>query len=690
MSLSTNSISNGPAGSKLPSISDAVTVRALLAAIPIGSAICFANMYFGLQTGLVNTMPMQAALLGVAVLRVLRPYLSSALAPPEVTFIDAVASSLGALPFTAGFTGFFPAIEYLASEEEGVSIISPFSKVLLWAVGICLLGPVIAAPLRRYFLLREQLHFPSATATGILLGVLFNDKSVTQRANNCPYNTNSTPCRDHSHLRSINDVSIETARLASQNRNDNEHLSIERTQKGGIRFLLTAFAASFATSLATYFVPILRNLPIFGSQIAKSWAWTFNVSPGYFGFGMIVKPSTNAHLFLGTIVGWAILSPLAKLNGWAPGAVRDWDTGSQGWIIWVGIGLVVGDSIVELSSMVLEPLAARLFSYLATPRIDNALGGGLDERVSLLNPSALFSARRTDQMQPWEHLDDPWRSCSLYTKSMALWLSPIAFIICSASILVVFDGNAPISAIVVTFVLVPIACAISIRSLGQVESANTLAISRISQLILRPLITAQSASHVIYNIAIGGVVEAGAWQASQQMALLKTAYMTKTPPRAIFYGHIIGSLSGAIVSIFVYRLYTSVEKIPSDKFTVPDGHMWLITARLIYQRGLPPMAFAFAIGTIVTGILLGVLRIIGRNQSWQHLVPSGIALALGMYVPPGLTLPRVLGSLMFYICQKQAWFSELSLLCCASGLILGQGIFSIVEMLLVALKVPHL
>ena len=36
---------------------------------------------------------------------------------------------------------------------------------------------------------------------------------------------------------------------------------------------------------------------------------------------------------IGMFVGWAVLSPLAKLRGWAPGHVGSSIDGARGWIV---------------------------------------------------------------------------------------------------------------------------------------------------------------------------------------------------------------------------------------------------------------------------------------------------------------------------------------------------------------------
>lgn len=133
-------------------------------------------------------------------------------------------------------------------------------------------------------------------------------------------------------------------------------------------------------------------------------------------------------------------------------------------------------------------------------------------------------------------------------------------------------------------------------------------------------------------MAMAGVVEAGAWQACQQMGDLKTAYLVRTPPRAIFFGQIIGSIVGCFVGTGIYRLYTSIKVIPSAELPVPDAHLWLVAAKLIYGQGLPPQSFNFAIGAIVLGAACGAVRIVGSGRWWREHVPSGIAVAVGTLI----------------------------------------------------------
>lgn len=179
MDLSLEAPSEGPSSSL---VMNALTPRAIVCAILLGTGVCLTNMYFGLQAGLVNAMPMQSALLGFAIFRSFQSRLSRTISPPEMTVIEIIAGSLGLAPFTSGFTSFIPALEFLTKSDENGPIRLNTMQLLTWSVASCGLGIIAAAPFRTLFILRERLRFPSATATGTLIGALFKNREIIDRA----------------------------------------------------------------------------------------------------------------------------------------------------------------------------------------------------------------------------------------------------------------------------------------------------------------------------------------------------------------------------------------------------------------------------------------------------------------------------------------------------------------------------
>lgn len=82
---------------------------------------------------------------------------------------------------------------------------------------------------------------------------------------------------------------------------------------------------------------------------ATAWGWVLQPSAGYIGQGMIMGPKTAWSMFAGALTGWAVLGPLARQRGWAPGPIKDVETGAAGWLMWLGLALLLGDCFSELA-----------------------------------------------------------------------------------------------------------------------------------------------------------------------------------------------------------------------------------------------------------------------------------------------------------------------------------------------------
>lgn len=64
------------------------------------------------------------------------------------------------------------------------------------------------------------------------------------------------------------------------------------------------------------------------------------------------------------LVGWGVLSPLAKHKGWAPGPVGSVTDGSRGWIMWIALAIMTTESVISLVPVVAEFLRTIRKVYL--------------------------------------------------------------------------------------------------------------------------------------------------------------------------------------------------------------------------------------------------------------------------------------------------------------------------------------
>lgn len=669
------------------------TFRGLAVGLAIGVIICFSNTYFGLQTGWVSGMAMPASLIGFAFFKTISKHLRLPFTPVENVLVQTVAGAVGTMPLGLGFVGVMPSLEFLLKKSEGAPIDLSLWRLIVWGIGLCLFGVVFGVPLRKQVIIRERLKFPSGTATALMISVLHGG-AQGKEAKEAEIETQGTEERERLLNGGEDDDHGESRNQKDDDRQD---------WKTQIRLLLIAFGGSGTYTLVQYFVPVLHKLPVFGTYLANTWVWTLNPSPAYVGQGIIMGPATTLHMLLGAVVGWAVLSPLAKNRGWAPGPVDDWETGSKGWIVWVSLAIMLADAIVNLGWLVLRP----------TIKYGPSIARNTVERFKDSSDLKTFvwshvqkngsqygriDRQETNGKDSDEPPDDAPPHHLISGTAVSIWL-PISLVLCVVCVHITFGEYMPLSLNILALLLALLLSIMGVRALGETDLNPVSGISKLTQLLfalVQP--TGKHAHHaIIINLLAGAVSESGALQAGDILQDLKAGHLIGASPKAQFYGQLIGSVVGAVVSACVYKLYVNVYDVPGELFQVPTAYVWIFTARLVTGRGLPDMAWQYALGAGGIFTLTTILRIYlatGEEGSLRKRIhpwiPGGIAVAVGMYNTPSFTLARTVGGIisLWWITWKGN--SETAVIVLASGLILGEGVVSIVNLVLASVGVPHL
>ncbi|CAG7994192.1 unnamed protein product [Penicillium olsonii] len=758
-----DSIDSTPNRGALATSPQSFTPRSLLVGLTIGALITFSNTYFGLQTGWISTMAMPSALIGFSVFKVLSKHLSFPFTPVENVLIQTVAGAVGTMPLGCGFVGVIPALEFLlkpgedgpegdGGDGEGGPLNLSFWKLVIWSLGVCLFGVVFAVPLRKEVIVREKLRFPSGTASALMLKVLHgsgsNEKTVE------PDNIHSGVINDRN---GSTPVSREDTGLL-KDVDAEDQASKEQDWRSKMRLLIGAFTVSGVYTLFSYFVPLVRDIPLFGVSMAHNWLWTLNPSPAYIGQGIIMGPSTCMHMLFGAVLGWGVLSPLAKSRGWAPGPVDSWEDGSKAWIVWISLAIMLADSLVSLGWLILKPIVNRLPKWIAwfkSTRTGQWIALRLNSsQHAYINYSALDSESHAltqendhlaqGQKPPSEEEYDAPPSQLISTRTVVILL-PLTLLLNVVCMHIVFgDIISPFLSSLATLLAVVLSI-MGVRALGETDLNPVSGISKLTQLLFS---LATPSSHfsrrtaLVTNLLAGAVSESGALQAGDMMQDLKTGHLLGASPKAQFYGQMIGSLVGAVLSTAVYKLYVNVYEVPGDMFQTPTAYVWIFTARLVTGQGLPDMAWqaSFIAGSV--WVLITALRIAtaspafshnGTPPVWRPWIPGGIAVAVGIFNVPSFTLARAIGGLIAWWWSKnhsqpisnqstaavnaqpeasshtapnpesltaqrqlpdqeseKADAASSTVVVLASGLILGEGIMSIVNLLLASGRVPHL
>ncbi|CAE6447144.1 unnamed protein product [Rhizoctonia solani] len=588
-----------------------LTPRSLCSGILIGCILCFTNMYFGLQTGWISMMSMQSALLGY----LLSLFYSRPMTRQELVVLQTTAVATGTMPLAAGFVGVIPALGLLDYKRDNAHPIKVgLVDGILWGCAVALFGVFLAPPLRREMIIKEELVYPSGTATAQLISVLHDKQEGPhdeERTYITPPGSRVTRRRGYDALPTDESDVSDHDSVEGETEAPDEHYDITQSWK----ILGLSFAASALLTLSAYFFPVVFNIPLFGVYLAREWLWYFSPSFSYVGQGIIMGFPTTLSMSLGMVFGWGILSPLSKIKGWAPGPTGDMITGARGWILWVALSIICADSFVSIAPTIYRLLKSVYLTMLSKRTVVVTEDIPEDEPASRLVP-------------------DRW-----------VWSGLLVSVVLGTVLVWVVFGYEGIKpwATILGFIIGAVLSHLGARALGETDLNPVSALGKISQLFFAFL----QPGNVVANIIAGGVAEAGAQQAGDLMQDLKTGHLLHASPRAQFYGQMIGSVVSIFVSAVAYNLYTRVYAIPGPQFPAPTAYVWLSFARLIGSgKGLPDHTKPFIINAAVIAALIASFKVqaLSRGKWWAKWIPSGVAFAIGalgcVAAPPSSRLTR--------------------------------------------------
>ncbi|KAH6635093.1 OPT oligopeptide transporter protein-domain-containing protein [Chaetomium sp. MPI-SDFR-AT-0129] len=626
-------------------------------------------MYFGLQVGALNTMSTSTALLAFAIFRSTSRWLPFDFTPTENVIVQTIASSIAGMPVAASLTSAIPAFEFLRKPDEGGPRHFSIAELMVWSLGVSLFGTVFATPFRKYFLLQEKLRFQGGYATGVLIGVLHGDEGIAQRADADKRGFNLADADTDTNGDADEDADVE-AEHALDNADgavdDNgAQLYREYDWASKVKIIVYAFSGAAVYVFASFFFPILSKLPIFGIAASEEWLWFLTLSPALTAFGMILDLPVAFSMLFGAVLGWGILSPLAKSNKWAPGGVGDMETGARGWLLWISISFLLGDAVVRVAHPSCV-YAARLFRNTQSKfHLRQALHDDADHgsRQPLLVPAESNAAGQL-------------------ISSQAIFVSMvISTSLCLVCTLGVFGKEISFQLVILAVAIAFPLCVIIMQSVGETDTAPTMSLSNVCQFLF-VLLLSQGPRNSLMTMAAGAVTEAGLWQSAVLMTDLKTAYLVQASPKVMFRAQLLGSVIGAFIGSGIYRLFTAVYSIPGPNFSAPLAYMWANTARLAKGGSLPKGVWPFMLSAFTASACLRILGLVAGTRRWRIWVPSGVAISIGMYVTPSITLARLAGAAIRILGIRYWGLSEVSLMSAAAGCILGESMLGFVPQII--------
>eukprot|EP01084_Bolivina_argentea_P200967 343569_1 len=104
--------------------------------------------------------------------------------------IQTIAAASATMPLSAGFVSIIPALALL-DHNSGGPVTLNMLQLFIWTLSLASFGVFMAVPLRQYMIIKEQLPFPSGTATAKMIELFYNDE---------PQNTSKTDVDDKDEL----------------------------------------------------------------------------------------------------------------------------------------------------------------------------------------------------------------------------------------------------------------------------------------------------------------------------------------------------------------------------------------------------------------------------------------------------------------------------------------------------------
>ncbi|KAL1916348.1 uncharacterized protein VTP21DRAFT_5965 [Calcarisporiella thermophila] len=606
----------------------------------LGCIIAAANMYMGLRTGWGVGSGLFGAVLSFAILkpmsRMLPTYLGGGyFGPKENCTAQSAASAAGGL--SAGFVSAIPAM-YRLGLLQVENLNRDMVHITLWTIAAAFYGLFFAIPLRKHFVITQDLVFPTPRAAAVTIKSLHSSAAG---------------------------------------------------EKEGMRsalILLISFVICFVWQLIGYWVPGLFGTPHILYWIGHAtgskelmeadtlWSWSFTWDFSFFGTGLMTPGSTSLSFLFGTVMTVGLAGPLM----WRDGIIIDpmgFKSGptAQTWFLWPGIALMVFTSFAELF-VHYEVLwrGIKLFFKEFTNTVRS---------LTKRNRAIEKEQDPNDPALPHEQVPTLWWTSGL-----------LASIIFTCAILGVFYGvqvYLTLLAIVLSFFL----SFVGLQASGETDINPLGSIGKVSQLVFSPIPHPTAEASQMINLIAGNISSSAAAQSVDMVSDLKTGHLLGASPRSQFLAQIVGSVIAVAAALGLFYLYASaypcilakegsaLSEECKDKFTLVAVLTWSSVTKLLTTNSvtIPQASVNFTIFCCVFSVVYTVVKHKFVPEKYKQYMPNLNAIGIG-FTQPSLEIPlaMVIGwtaTKIWRRVHKDSW--EKYMYSVAGGMIGVNGIYSL-------------
>ena len=632
-----------------------LTLRGIILGALITVVFTASNIYLGLKVGLTFSSSIPAAVISMAVLQMFRN--SNIL---ENNMVQTQASAAGTL---SSVIFILPGLLMLGY-WQGFN----FGQTMLVCASGGILGVMFSIPLRHVLVVKSDLPYPEGVAAAEILRVGSELSSSARK----------------------------TDKSAKQVKSSKE--------ESGLRHIIWGGGISSIFSLCNGGLRIVSDSASFWFSWGKSiFQLPFGFSLALLGAGYLVGITAGIAMLLGTVLSWGVFVPYLTAHSDIP---IGGDIASIAMSLWKNEVRFIGAGTMAVA-------AVWTLITLFKPMVE---GMKLSFKVLSQSDQDSLQIKRTE-------LDLSPRWIILLTILMvgilgATFYSFVEIAPISSGLAWGLVACATFLAVVIGF-LVAAACGYMAGLVGSssspisgiaiiavvVSSVVILVVAETNNLLATPAGTQFATALAIFTTT---AVIAMATIANDNLQDLKTGWLIgATPWRqqvALLIGSVIGACVIAPVLDLLYHAYGFTGTIPrpnmdmSQVLSAPQATLMTVIAQGIFNHQLE-WKYIF-VGLILGGVLVLIdssLKV--KNSRFRLPV---LAVGMGLYLPPSLTMPMVMGAFLAYYVErrlkskaKAQSLPEADLLkkaerrgtLFASGLIVGESLVGVLIALLIVVSV---
>ncbi|KAL9434665.1 hypothetical protein AB3S75_029338 [Citrus x aurantiifolia] len=617
-----------------------ITIRGLVVSILLGIVYSVIVMKLNLTTGLVPQLNVSAALLAFLIIRswtkVLQRagYVSRPFTKQENTMIQTCAVACYSIAVGGGFGSYLLGLskkiyELSGEDTEGNSRRAIKEPGLGWMTGylfvVCFVGLFVLIPLRKIVIVDLKLTYPSGLATAVLINGF--------------------------------------------------HSQGDQMAKKQVRGFMKYFSISFLWGFFQWFYSGKENcgfkqFPTFGLQAWKQ-TFYFDFSMTYVGAGMICSHLVNLSLLLGAVLSYGIMWPLIdRLKGhWFSESLKESDMKSlYGYKVFLSIALILGDGLYNFLK-ILSVTVINIYGRIKTKNLNAADGDEKKKSLEDLKHNEIF-----------------------LRENIPMWIGVAGYLVFSILSIIVIPIMFPQLKwyyVVIAYILAPSLSFCNAYGAGLTDINMAYNYGKVALFVLAALSGRENG--LVAGMVGCGLVKSVVSVACILMQDFKTAHCTYTSPRAMFLNQVIGTAIGCVVAPISFLLFYKAFDVgnPHGEFKAPYALIYRNMAVIGVQgfSALPQHCLQLCYGLFASAVAVNLVRDFSPEKIGKWM-PLPMVMALPFLVGAYFAIDMCVGSLVVYLWHKRnPKKAELMIAAVASGLICGEGLWTLPASILALAKI---